>query len=110
VVIKLPFRIILVQGILTGYELDGRDSIPSRVTRFFCTPQRPDQLESPSAILFIEYWVALSSGIKWPGRESGHFCVVQSYTSNFTKMNLFKVMKFPSCRIKLTSCMELSAY
>jgi HKD family nuclease len=28
-------------GIATDYEIDGRGSIPGRVKKFFCSPQRP---------------------------------------------------------------------
>jgi hypothetical protein len=38
-------------GIVTGYRLDGRGSIPGRGKIFFSSPQRPDRLLGPPSLL-----------------------------------------------------------
>jgi hypothetical protein len=38
-------------GIATGYEMEGRGSIPDRGKRFFSFAQRPDRLCGPPILL-----------------------------------------------------------
>jgi hypothetical protein len=37
-------------GVATGYEVDGRGSIPGRSKRFFSTPRCPDRLWASYAV------------------------------------------------------------
>jgi hypothetical protein len=42
-------------GIATGYWLDGPGLLPGSAT-FFFSPQRPDRLWGPPALLYNGYW------------------------------------------------------
>jgi hypothetical protein len=42
-------------GIVMGYRLDGRSSIPGSGMRSFSTPQYPDRLKGPPRFLFSGY-------------------------------------------------------
>jgi hypothetical protein len=42
-------------GLVTGYELESRESIPGRGNRFFSTPQRPYWLQGPPSLLSNGY-------------------------------------------------------
>jgi hypothetical protein len=58
-------------GIATGYELNGRGSIPDKgLGLFSSTPQHPDQLWVPTSHISNGYWVALSLGLKRSGHEA----------------------------------------
>jgi hypothetical protein len=41
--------------VATGYELDGRGSIPVKGKRFFSSLQRPDRLRGPPSLLYNGY-------------------------------------------------------
>jgi hypothetical protein len=61
-------------GIATGYGLDDQ-TVRVRVPvekRIFTPPCHPDRLGEPTQLPI--QWVpgALSSGVKWPGREADH--------------------------------------
>jgi hypothetical protein len=42
-------------GIIMGYRLNGKDSIPSRVKRYFSSPQCPDHIWSQLSIQLNGY-------------------------------------------------------
>jgi hypothetical protein len=49
-------------GILMGYRLDGRVSVPSRGKRFFSIPQHADGLWGPPGLLSDGYRGLFSQG------------------------------------------------
>jgi hypothetical protein len=54
----------------TGYELDGRSSIPGRDHIFFSSPQRPYQLWDPASLLSNGYRGLLPRGYSGRGPSS----------------------------------------
>jgi hypothetical protein len=56
--------------ISTGYELDGRGSIPVTVKIFFSSPQRPDRIWDLPSLLSNGYRGLFPRGVKRPGREA----------------------------------------
>jgi hypothetical protein len=59
--------------IVTGYRLEGLDSIPVRGRNFFSFPQRPDQLWGPTSLLSKGTGDGFpEGGVKPPGREADH--------------------------------------
>jgi hypothetical protein len=59
-------------SIVTDNKLDYQGSIPSRGWEFFSSPLCPDRLWGHPSLLSNGYQGALSSGVKWLGREADH--------------------------------------
>jgi hypothetical protein len=58
-------------SIATGYELDGRGSIPGRAKFFlFSTASRPALVPTQSAVQWVTE--AISLGVNRPGRDADH--------------------------------------
>jgi hypothetical protein len=46
----------VAQSVAMGYGVSGRDSIPSRATRFFSSPQRLEGFWGSLSLLSNGYW------------------------------------------------------
>jgi hypothetical protein len=56
-ILTVPKLLSIIVGIVIGYELDGRDSIPDRGKGFFSTPQCSGRLWDTRSLLYYGYRV-----------------------------------------------------